>query len=465
MSESYGPYRAHEVAEWFPLLGDAELRELAESIKREGQIEACVVWGSVLVDGRNRWRACELAGVEARIVRREFESEAACGRWIIATNLHRRHLTTTQRAMLAARQLPWFEAQARERMLAGVKVDPRANLPEGIDTVAIAAEVDDEHERLRATKAFGDMEALECAEATVRRRHGLPSDFRFDDEGDDEDAPGFGLVASAAASQVVADERRARSEAAGQFDVSPRAVQSAKAVIERGTPELVAAVERGEVAVSAAEQITKLSHDEQSEVVAAGPAAVREVAAEIRKKPAANHTSLSDLWFTPAAVIAAARELLGSFDLDPASCAEANENVGASAFFTQADDGLSKSWHGRVWCNPPYGRDEAHVSNQAKWTAYMADQYDAGNFSAGCLLVTFVPDRAWFERLWGYPMCAFRDRLKFRVPGGNVPDSPTSANVVVYFGEDVDGFARIFSRFGRVLVPRDGVTEVLDAAA
>ena len=113
MSESYGPYRAHEVAEWFPLLGDAELRELAESIKREGQIEACVVWGSVLVDGRNRWRACELAGVEARIVRREFESEAACGRWIIATNLHRRHLTTTQRAMLAARQLPWFEAQAR----------------------------------------------------------------------------------------------------------------------------------------------------------------------------------------------------------------------------------------------------------------------------------------------------------------------------------------------------------------
>ena len=129
MSESYGPYRAHEVAEWFPLLGDAELRELAESIKREGQIEACVVWGSVLVDGRDRWRACGLAGVEARIVRREFESEAACGRWIIATNLHRRHLTTTQRAMLAARQLPWFEAQARESIAKQEAIEAADTMP------------------------------------------------------------------------------------------------------------------------------------------------------------------------------------------------------------------------------------------------------------------------------------------------------------------------------------------------
>lgn len=423
----FGPYTAHEVADWFPLLGDAELNELAASIKRDGQIEACVVWGDVLVDGRNRWRACELAGVEPRIYRREFDSQAACGRWIIATNLHRRHLTTTQRAMLAARQLPWFEAQARERQSVGwgdqkseTARSARANLPEPID-------------------------GSEGVEA--------------------DDSPGQGLAALAVASQAVADERRARSEAADMLGVSPRAVQSAKKVIEHGTPELVAAVERGDVAVSAAEQITKLPREEQVEVVAAGPAAVREVATEIRKKPAANHTSLSDLWFTPAAVIAAARELLGAFDLDPASCVEANENVGAAEFFTQADDGLSRDWHGRVWCNPPYGRDEAHVSNQAKWTAYMADQYDVGNIDSGCLLVTFVPDRTWFERLWNYPMCAFRDRLKFRVPGGNVPDSPTSANVVVYFGTDVDGFARIFSQFGRVLVPRNGVTEVLDAAA
>lgn len=423
MSETFGRYAAHEVAEWFPMLGDAELAELAASIKRDGQIEACVVWGNVLVDGRNRWRACELAGVEPRVVQREFASEAECGRWIVAANLHRRHLTTTQRAMLAARILPLFEAEARERQVANLRQGDdspvRANLPE------------------REKEQDDDMETLPGNDA---------------------------LAALAVASQQIADERRARSDAATLFSVSPRAVQSAKTVIERGDSALVEAVERGEVAVSAAEQITKLPRAEQAEVVAAGPAAVKEVAAEIRKTPA-NFTSLSDLWFTPAAVIEAARELLGGFDLDPASCAEANENVKAAAFYTQADDGLTKDWHGRVWCNPPHGRDEAHVSNQAKWTAYMADQYDAGNFYAGCLLVTFVPDRTWFERMWNYPMCAFRDRLKFRVPGGNVPDSPTSANVVVYFGEDVEGFARIFSRFGRVLVPRGAITEVVDAAA
>ena len=398
MNAVFGRYMAHEVAEWFPLLGDAELRELATSIQREGQIEACVVWGDVLVDGRNRWRACELAGVEPRVVAREFADDRTCGRWIVAVNLQRRHLATAQRSMLAARAIPLYEGAARERQAAagGDRKSLAANLPQAI----------------------------------------VREDF---------------------------DETSARGEAAEAFGVSPRSVQSARAVLDRGTAGLIAAVDAGNVSISAAAQIAKLPEAEQAEVVAAGPAAVRDVAAEIRKTPA-NFTSLSELWFTPSTVIEAARELLGSFDLDPASCAEANETVGAAAFYTQADDGLSLSWHGRVWCNPPYGRDDDSVSNQAKWSAYMADEYDAGNVEAGCLLVTFVPDRLWFERLWDYPMCAFRNRLKFRTPGGNVPGSPTSANVVVYFGEDVEAFARIFSRFGRVLVPRGSLTEVVDAA-
>lgn len=396
---SFGRYTPHPVAEWFPLLDEAELSQLAASIKRDGQLEPCVVWGSVLVDGRNRWRACELAGVVPAVREMAFPDDLACGRWIVAQNIHRRHLTDGQRAMLAARALPLYEAPAKER----------------------------------------------------QKEHGGT-------------APGVSKTLVANLPEVMpAETTRARTEAAEAFGVSPRSVQSAKAVVTRGTPELVQAVESGAVAVSAAEQLTKLPVEEQREVVAAGASAVREVAAEIRKTPA-NFTSLSDLWFTPSQVIEAAREVLGGFDLDPASCEEANKTVGAATFYTQADDGLSHDWHGRVWCNPPYGRDEAHESNQGKWSAYMAEQYEAGNFEAGCMLITFVPDRSWFERLWDFPMCAFRDRLKFRVPGGNVPNSPTSANVVVYFGPDVETFARVFSRFGRVLVPAQGRTEVRHAA-
>jgi hypothetical protein len=60
-------------------------------------------------------------------------------------------------------------------------------------------------------------------------------------------------------------------------------------------------------------------------------------------------------WYTPAIYIETARQALGGeFDLDPANCVKANERVRARIYFTRADNGLSKPWHGRIWCNPPY---------------------------------------------------------------------------------------------------------------
>ena len=50
--------------------------------------------------------------------------------------------------------------------------------------------------------------------------------------------------------------------------------------------------------------------------------------------------------------------MLGGIDLDPASNAEANRVVRAEVFFSSADDGLGKSWEGRVWLNPPYSPEK-----------------------------------------------------------------------------------------------------------
>lgn len=55
--------KIHPVSDLFPMLTQAELRDLAESITREGQMNPCVKLGDVLLDGRNRIAACELAGV------------------------------------------------------------------------------------------------------------------------------------------------------------------------------------------------------------------------------------------------------------------------------------------------------------------------------------------------------------------------------------------------------------------
>lgn len=60
----------------------------------------------------------------------------------------------------------------------------------------------------------------------------------------------------------------------------------------------------------------------------------------------------TDVWLTPPSII----KSLGEFDLDP--CAPENRPWDtAKHHYTEADDGLSKPWFGRVWLNPPYSRD------------------------------------------------------------------------------------------------------------
>ncbi len=58
-------------------------------------------------------------------------------------------------------------------------------------------------------------------------------------------------------------------------------------------------------------------------------------------------------WFTPPEIIKRVHAVMGGIDLDPASCAKANEIVGAKQFFTADDDALNRPWHGRVFVNPP----------------------------------------------------------------------------------------------------------------
>lgn len=59
-------------------------------------------------------------------------------------------------------------------------------------------------------------------------------------------------------------------------------------------------------------------------------------------------------WYTPKWVF---DELGIEFDLDPASPHDHETFVPAKIKLTIFDDGLSKPWHGRVWLNPPYGKN------------------------------------------------------------------------------------------------------------
>jgi N6-adenosine-specific RNA methylase IME4 len=104
---------AHSATNLFPMMPQAELVELAKDIKERGQMVPIVVYQGKILDGRNRWAACEIAGVEPRTM--EWQGTGSPTAWVISLNLHRRHLTPSQRAAIAVDALPVLEAEARKR--------------------------------------------------------------------------------------------------------------------------------------------------------------------------------------------------------------------------------------------------------------------------------------------------------------------------------------------------------------
>jgi len=104
----------HPAANLFPMLSGAEYEALRSDIEASGQLEP--IWlhpdGRIL-DGRNRYCACRDLGIEPRFS--TWKGEGSAVDFVVSLNLHRRHLTPGQRAMVAADVLPLKEAEARER--------------------------------------------------------------------------------------------------------------------------------------------------------------------------------------------------------------------------------------------------------------------------------------------------------------------------------------------------------------
>jgi hypothetical protein len=89
----------HPLADIFPLLGEDELEDLAKDIKANGLQEPIVLYEGKILDGRNRYRGCELVGVEPRFETYEGDNPRA---YVISLNVMRRHLDqATKRALIA----------------------------------------------------------------------------------------------------------------------------------------------------------------------------------------------------------------------------------------------------------------------------------------------------------------------------------------------------------------------------
>lgn len=90
----------HPLSAMYPMLSDEELADLAADIKQNGQLHpiVCMIDGETIVDGRNRYAACQLADVEPWFENR-IEDEDQVKALIGSANLQRRDLTKGQKAM------------------------------------------------------------------------------------------------------------------------------------------------------------------------------------------------------------------------------------------------------------------------------------------------------------------------------------------------------------------------------
>jgi len=119
-------YRPHPLAEIFLPLEGPQFGELCNDIVEHGLLQPIVVSGDLILDGRNRLRACRERGIPPIFV--EFESlgrTCSVEEYIWSMNIHRRHLTSDQRAAIATTWKERLATEAKQRQSAAGGAKPQ----------------------------------------------------------------------------------------------------------------------------------------------------------------------------------------------------------------------------------------------------------------------------------------------------------------------------------------------------
>jgi hypothetical protein len=124
----------HPAAALFPMMGEAELQELANVIKANKQLDQVVILDDQILDGRNRLAACKLAGVRPNC--QHYKSEKSEGGrfyhggtywtptdFVLTKNLYRRHLTAEQKREVIAKVLKENPGRSNRQVAEQVKAD------------------------------------------------------------------------------------------------------------------------------------------------------------------------------------------------------------------------------------------------------------------------------------------------------------------------------------------------------
>lgn len=154
-------------------------------------------------------------------------------------------------------------------------------------------------------------------------------------------------------------------------------------------------------------------------------------------------------WYTPPEYIAAAKSVMGSIDLDPASSDMANKIVGAEKYHTDTEenDGLAWDWRGNVFMNPPYS--QPLIKN---FCEKLANDWDEGFIEQAITLTNNATETKWFKVLSSRcsAICLPAGRIKFVDENLDGVGAPLQGQVIMYFGNQINVFADRFSKFGDI---------------
>lgn len=140
----------------------------------------------------------------------------------------------------------------------------------------------------------------------------------------------------------------------------------------------------------------------------------------------------NDEWLTPPEII----RKLGAFDLDP--CAPEPDRRPwdtATRHYSKSQDGLAQPWHGRIWLNPPFGREAV------RWLRKLVEH------SNGIALVPARTETAMFyECVWHVAdaVCFMKGRPHFHYVDGRRADANSGAPIalIAYGRDNVDALVK-----------------------
>lgn len=259
----------HPISQIFPIMGPEDRAALETSIKEHGQREPIMLLEGKILDGRNRFEACRAIGIEPTFEFYNYRVHGASPTaYVMDRNFTRRHLTTGQKAAIAAEALPFYQAEAAERQRkSGVKhaenLKQHKGDPESQETGHDPAEESQEH---KAKGAGGSGQARNTPPPAAKPKTTPPASKPAADKPEAKpaaDKPKEKPAATAKAPKAPPAKKtppapapeppkgRATEIAAASAGVSETAVKTA-AKLQSEDPKGFEAVKKGETSLNAA---------------------------------------------------------------------------------------------------------------------------------------------------------------------------------------------------------------------